>query len=74
MDSNKLIANKYRILTKIGSGSFGSIFKGINIRTNEKVAIKIESISDEMKLLNHESNIYRLLSNIDGVPKIKWYG
>jgi serine/threonine protein kinase len=74
MDSNKLIANKYKILTKIGSGSFGSIFKGINIRTNEKVAIKIESISDEMKLLKHESNIYRLLSNIDGVPKIKWYG
>ena len=74
MDSNKLIANKYRIITKIGSGSFGSIFKGINVRTNEKVAIKIENVSDELKLLKHESNIYRILSNIAGVPKIKWYG
>jgi serine/threonine protein kinase len=74
MDSNKLIANKYRIITKIGSGSFGSIFKGINVRTNEKVAIKIENVSDELKLLKHESNIYRILSNIVGVPKIKWYG
>jgi serine/threonine protein kinase len=74
MDSNKLIANKYRIINKIGSGSFGFIFKGINVRTNEKVAIKIENVSDELKLLKHESNVYRILSNIVGVPKIKWYG
>jgi len=69
-----IISNKYKLLKKIGSGSFGSIFEGINIRTNEKVAIKIELISDELKLLKHESNIYRLLTNVDGVPKIKWYG
>jgi len=74
MDSSKIIANKYKLIKQIGSGSFGSIFEGINIRTNEKVAIKIEVISDELKLLKHESNIYRLLANVDGVPKIKWYG
>jgi casein kinase I family protein HRR25 len=74
MDLTKNIANKYKIIQKIGSGSFGSIFEGINIRTHEKVAIKIEQITDELKLLKHESNIYKLLSNVDGVPKIKWYG
>jgi serine/threonine protein kinase len=71
---DNIIANKYKIIQKIGSGSFGSIFEGINMRTSEKVAIKIEQITDELKLLKHESNIYRLLSNVDGVPKIKWYG
>lgn len=61
MDLTKNIANKYKIIQKIGSGSFGSIFEGINTRTSEKVAIKIEPIIDDLKLLKHESNIYRLL-------------
>jgi serine/threonine protein kinase len=72
--SDSIIANKYKLIKKIGNGNFGSIYKGINIRTNENVAVKIELISDELKLLRHESNIYRLLSHVDGVPKIKWYG
>jgi serine/threonine protein kinase len=74
METTNIIGNKYKLIKQIGSGSFGSIFEGNNIRTNEKVAIKIELISDELKLLKHESNIYRLLANVDGVPKIKWYG
>jgi serine/threonine protein kinase len=74
MDDAKIIGNKYKIIKQIGSGSFGSIFEGINIRTNEKVAIKIEVVSDDLKLLKHEANIYRLLDNVNGVPKIKWYG
>jgi serine/threonine protein kinase len=74
MDFTNIIGNKYKIIKQIGSGSFGSIFEGINIRTSEKVAIKMEAISDELKLLKHESNIYRILSNVDGIPKIKWYG
>jgi len=74
MNDTNIIGNKYKLLQKIGNGSFGSIFEGINIRTNEKVAIKIEPIIDELKLLKHESTIYKLLVNVEGVPKIKWYG
>jgi serine/threonine protein kinase len=74
MDITNIIGNKYKIIKQIGSGSFGSIFEGINMRTSEKVAIKMEAISDELKLLKHESNIYRILSTVDGIPKIKWYG
>jgi serine/threonine protein kinase len=69
-----LINNKYKLIKKIGSGSFGTIFEGENIRTNEKVAIKVELISNELKLLKYETNIYKILGNIHGVPKIKWYG
>jgi len=74
MDNTNVIGNKYKIIRSIGSGSFGSIFEGVNIRTSERVAIKVENISDELKLLKHESNIYRILGNVDGVPKIRWYG
>jgi serine/threonine protein kinase len=74
MNDTNIIGNKYKIIKQIGTGSFGCIFEGVNVRTSERVAIKVENISDEFKLLKHESNIYRILSNIDGIPKIKWYG
>jgi serine/threonine protein kinase len=69
-----LINNKYKVIKQIGAGAFGTIFKGINIRTNEMVAIKIELISDELKILKYESNIYKILDKLDCIPKIKWYG
>ena len=74
MDFTNIIGNKYKIIKQIGSGSFGDIFEGVNMRTSEKVAIKMEAISNQLKLLKHESNIHRILSNVDGIPKIKWYG
>ena len=68
------INNKYNILEQIGSGAFGSIYKGKNIRTNENVAIKIESINSETKLLKNESTIYQYLINTPGIPTVKWFG
>ena len=69
-----IINKKYKILDKIGSGTFGSIFKGQNIRTKEYVAIKVEKISDNLKLLKNESRIYQYLNGCDGIPVVKWYG
>lgn len=71
---NKIIGNKYFVLNKIGNGSFGSIFKGENQRTKELVAIKIEPIHQNTKLLKNESNIYQYLKDLDGIPNVKWYG
>ena len=69
-----LINHKYKLLEKIGEGCFGSIFKGKNIRTNEEVAIKIEPIITQSKLLKNESTIYQYLLNTNGIPSVKWYG
>ena len=57
-----LINNKYILIEKIGAGSFGSIYKGQNIRTREYVAIKIEPIDNDLKLLKNESTIYNYLT------------
>jgi casein kinase I family protein HRR25 len=65
---------KYKIIEKIGEGSFGIIFKGQNIRTNEYVAIKVEPIQNEFKLLKNESVIYQYLNNTLNVPSVKWFG
>jgi serine/threonine protein kinase len=68
------INNKYKITEELGEGSFGKIYKGENIRTNELVAIKIESIQTGNKLLKNESIIYQYLVNTPGIPQIKWFG
>lgn len=69
-----LINNKYKIIEELGKGSFGKIYKAENIRTNELVAIKIESIINGNKLLKNESIIYQYLVNTYGVPNVKWFG
>uniref|UniRef100_A0A8R7QUP9 Protein kinase domain-containing protein n=1 Tax=Triticum urartu TaxID=4572 RepID=A0A8R7QUP9_TRIUA len=34
------IGNKFRVGRKLGSGSFGEIYLGTNVQTNEEVVIK----------------------------------
>jgi serine/threonine protein kinase len=69
-----IINNKYKLIEKIGEGCFGTIYKGQNIRTHEEVAIKIEPIENQTKLLKNESIIYQYLNNSVGIPVVKWYG
>jgi len=68
-----IIYKKYKFIEKIGEGSFGNIYKGENIRTREKVAIKVEPIGKK-NLLKNESNIYQYLKNTKGIPTVKWFG
>jgi serine/threonine protein kinase len=69
-----LVNKKYKLIKKIGEGSFGSIYKGQNLRTNEYVAVKIELIKNETKLLKNESILYQYLINSSGIPNVKWFG
>jgi len=69
-----IIGNKYKIKGKIGNGAFGCIYKGLNIRTDEEVAIKVESIESGTKLLKKEAQIYQYLGIIDNFPQLKWFG
>ena len=69
-----IINKKYTLLDKIGEGSFGSIYKAHNIRTEEYVAVKVEPIKNATKLLKNESIIYHYLNNVKGMPSVKWFG
>ena len=68
-----IISNKYKLGNLLGEGSFGKIFEGINIVTEDKVAVKIEK-KTEKSLLKHEANIYNRCKDIKGIPKIKNFG
>lgn len=66
----------YLLGRKIGAGSFDEIHihVGTNMRTNEKVAIKLESTNSKYPQLIYESKIYRVLAGGVGIPNLHWYG
>lgn len=70
----EIINNKYRILDKIGEGSFGCIYKCENIRTHKYFAVKVEPFVNGTKLLKNETIIYNYLNNSEGIPSVKWFG
>ncbi|GKV35738.1 hypothetical protein SLEP1_g43963 [Rubroshorea leprosula] len=68
------VANKFRLGRKIGSGSFGEIYLGTNIQTNEVVAIKLENVKTKHPQLLYESKLYKMLQGGTGIPNVKWFG
>lgn len=65
---------QYRIGKKIGSGSFGDIYLGVNIISGEEVAIKLESIKAKHPQLEYEAKVYKTLAGGVGVPFVRWFG
>ncbi|XP_018576465.1 casein kinase I isoform X3 [Anoplophora glabripennis] len=69
-----IVGGKYRLVRKIGSGSFGDIYLGINITNGEEVAVKLESIRARHPQLLYESKLYKILHGGIGIPHIRYYG
>lgn len=65
---------RYDLLEQIGCGSFGFVYKGRNKRTGDLVAIKVEPLANDTKLLKNESSFYQHLKDSIGIPAIKWFG
>jgi len=59
---------------KLGSGAFGDLYLGKNIRLNEDVAIKLEHIHSKHPQLFYESKLYTYIQGGIGIPKLYWYG
>ncbi|KAB5592173.1 CK1/CK1/CK1-D protein kinase [Ceratobasidium theobromae] len=68
------VGGKYRLGKKIGSGSFGDIYLGVNIISGEEVAIKLESVKAKHPQLEYESKVYKTLAGGVGVPFVRWFG
>ena len=61
MERKSIINGKYLIEHKIGQGSFGEIFQGVNISTNSEVAIKIEANEGAYSQLMYEYKVYKAI-------------
>lgn len=71
---SNLVGVHYKIGKKIGEGSFGIIFEGINLLTNQQVAVKFEPRKCDAPQLRDEYRSYRILNNVEGVPKAYFFG
>ena len=63
-----LLFNKYTLLRKLGSGSFGDIYLGFNTHTGGHVAVKLEAQDMRWKQLCFESRLYSYLQGKPGQP------
>ncbi|CAA7410495.1 unnamed protein product [Spirodela intermedia] len=69
-----VIGGKFKLGRKIGGGSFGEIYVGVNIQSGEEVAIKLESLKSKHPQLHYESKLYKLLLGGTGIPRMRWFG
>ena len=68
------VGGRYKLIKKVGSGAFGEIYSGVNIKTNEEVAIKLEPIRTKHPQLLYETKLYRVIQGGVGIPNVHWYG
>eukprot|EP01062_Namystynia_karyoxenos_P028925 TRINITY_DN2183_c0_g1_i1.p1 TRINITY_DN2183_c0_g1~~TRINITY_DN2183_c0_g1_i1.p1 ORF type:complete len:363 (+),score=129.30 TRINITY_DN2183_c0_g1_i1:97-1089(+) len=71
------VGQKFRIGRRLGGGSFGEIYTGTNIQTQEAVAIKLEPVKTRCPQLLYEARLYKLLHQgrvATGIPRVHWYG
>ncbi|XP_022080591.1 casein kinase I-like [Acanthaster planci] len=64
----------YSLVKKIGSGSFGDIYLGVDLTTGEEVAVKLEPKNARHPQLLYESKLYKILQGGAGIPRMRWFG
>ena len=70
---NELYFNKYKLIKKIGKGSYGIIYLCKDIASNEFFAAKLQNKNSYTNSLQNEYQIMREI-NIDKIPNVKFYG
>jgi serine/threonine protein kinase len=68
-----MINDRYKLMKRIGSGAFGLLFSAKNVNTDEIVAVKLEPTA-QPDTLTHEAAVLQHLSNIPGIPTLRYYG
>lgn len=63
-------AGRYKIIKRIGKGSYSQVYSGIDLISDEPVAIKLEDLKGENYTVPHENTVYETMKNEEGFPKI----
>jgi len=68
------VGGRYKLGKKLGSGAFGEIYRGTNIKTGDNMAIKLEPVKTKYPQLYYEAKLYKYLKGTEGVPNVYYYG
>ncbi|KAI8984728.1 kinase-like domain-containing protein [Mycotypha africana] len=74
VSSSNVVGVHYKVGRKIGEGSFGVIYEGINLMNNQQVAIKFESRKSDAPQLRDEYRTYKILAGLSGIPAAYYFG
>ena len=70
------LGGRFKILIdqRLGSGGFGVIYKGVDLQTEEFVAIKTSINKQKQDNLTEQIKVLKDLHGIKGIPRIHWDG
>ncbi|ORZ05026.1 kinase-like domain-containing protein [Absidia repens] len=74
ISTSNVIGVHFKIGRKIGEGSFGIIYEGINLLNNNQVAIKFEPRKSDAPQLRDEYRTYKILAGLQGIPSAHYFG
>ncbi|CAG9334343.1 unnamed protein product [Blepharisma stoltei] len=69
-----IVAGRFKIEEKLGSGSYADVYCAMDMKTNEKVAVKLDHSTNDPARINSESMFLELLENSQYFPKLIWHG
>ncbi|KAG1471437.1 hypothetical protein G6F56_002121 [Rhizopus delemar] len=72
--STNIVGVHYRVGKKLGEGSFGVLYEGLNLLNNQSVAIKFEPRKSDAPQLRDEYRTYKVLAGLPGVPSAYYFG
>ena len=61
-ESSNLVGTHYKICRKIGEGSFGIIYEGLNLLNNTPIAVKFEPRKCDAPQLRDEYKTYKIMA------------
>jgi serine/threonine protein kinase len=68
------IGKRFTLDKKVGMGGFGEVYLAKDSKTGLNCAVKMESRTGGMPILNYEYKILEHLKNIEGVPNVHKFG
>ncbi|XP_034117973.1 casein kinase I [Drosophila albomicans] len=71
---NSIVGGRYRLLSPLGCGSFGELYRAISVQTGEEVAVKLECTNVRYPQLPREGKIYNILRGGIGFPRVRYFG
>mmetsp|Transcript_66588 Transcript_66588/g.171363 ORF Transcript_66588/g.171363 Transcript_66588/m.171363 type:complete len:291 (-) Transcript_66588:200-1072(-) len=68
------VGDRFQLGRKLGSGSFGIVYRATDLNSQEEVAVKVEHASTRHSQLLNENRIYKCLGSRQGLARVRHCG